>query len=545
MGRWPGVGDRRALEPDPTRDRAILLNQFLLGGVALVSVLVATVLGEVSNPTTFSLGTAILYAGVASAVLAPWRRLPAWVAGGVSVVDMIAIAVMRDGAPAGAFGLLWAFPAMWIASALGLAGVVAVVAGTGSLVALGIAANPLLDLTTGTVLLPLVIGALATVSFLSTRRAGAQRALLRAQSEDLKRSAERARRQEDLVTEVLDAVDFGVIRITPDGALVVTNEAQARLQDDYGEQPAAPVYAADGVTVLPRSLVPVERARRGERFENALVWYGAPGEDRRALSVTARGLLGSDGADAGTIVVSRDVTIEEQAIRAREDLVASVSHELRTPLTSIVGYLELALEHDGLPEKTRRELEVAERNATRLLELVADILMVQAAARPGAALELDLARADVAAIVRAAVEAETPRARQRRIAIDVSGLPATFAVVDARRLRQVIDNLLTNAVKYNRDGGNVRVEVSGDDADVRIAVHDDGPGVSENELPRVFDRFFRAEAVRNSSVHGSGLGLAISREIVLAHGGEITAESRRGAGSVFRIRLPAAGPGEA
>ena len=536
---WLSESERRARKRDDTSDRSILLNQTLLSGVGLVAMGVAILIGQVVDSTTFVFGATLLFSATAAAILVPWHRLPFWVVAVLPVADIVALALLRYSAPNGGIGLLWAFPAMWIGAAFGVVGVVGGTLLVSALFWLTMAIDPTQEFTVTTVLLPLVVGALAIISFLGARRADAQRQLLEKQSRHLGRSVDRARRQEDLVTEVLDAVDFGVIRITPEGELVVTNEAHAQLQGGASDDAAGAVaYAADGVTPLDASDVPFARARDGDTFENQVVWYGEPGSGRRALTVTARRLTEIDGTNAGVIVVSRDVTAEEQALRAREDLVASVSHELRTPLTSIIGYLELALDRDDLSGDSRHDLEVAERNAARLLDLVADILSVSSLARPGGGVTLDPAPADVAAIVHASVEAELPKAADRRISIDTTFVASTFAVVDAQRIRQVIDNLIDNAVKYNVDGGKVFVEVSGDDDRVRIAVRDDGPGISEGERSRLFERFFRSDAVRNSTTHGSGLGLAISEDIVQRHGGEISVDTRLGEGATFTVWLP-------
>jgi signal transduction histidine kinase len=232
-----------------------------------------------------------------------------------------------------------------------------------------------------------------------------------------------------------------------------------------------------------------------------------------------------------------------QALRAREDLVASVSHELRTPLTPILGYLELALERTDIPDDARQNLAIAERNAERLLELVTDILAISSVSRHGVDLVLHRAPVDLATVVTAAAESLRPRAAERRIAIDLDEVRPVVADVDGHRLRQVVDNLLGNAVKYHRDGGRVEVALSCDGVHAWLSVSDDGPGISEAEQPQLFERFFRADAVRNSSTHGSGLGLAISRDLVRAHGGEIFVQSRTGAGSTFTVRLPVAGEG--
>lgn len=519
--------------------RSIVASQTLLAAATLLGVVVSIIVGQVVHATLFLSGTALVFAGAVAAVLLPWQRMPRWVVGMLPIIDVVAIAMMRESAPLAGLGLLWTFPAIWIGTVFGLRGVVAVSITVSSVMVHQVLTDDLQRFASSTLVLPFTVAAISSMAALTARRGRAQRALLEKQSAELRRALDRARRQEDLVTEVLDAVDFGVTRITPTGDFAVTNTAHGLLlnsTDAFGRQVA--VFAADGATVIAPESAPLARARSGEVFEGELVWYGLPGEDRRALSITSRRLPASDAGDAGGVVVSRDVTVEEQARRAREDLVASVSHELRTPLTSIIGYLDLALDDDGLDQGTRERLEVAERNASRLLELVADILAVSSTSREGFGVELDLRPTDVAAIVRSAIESIVPRAQDHGIRIEAGDLGTAEAVVDGRRVRQVIDNLLSNAVKYNPRGGSVVVSVSTDVHSVTVTISDDGPGISASEQVRLFERFFRGDAVRKSSTHGSGLGLSISRDLVRAHGGEITVLTAAGEGATFSVRLP-------
>jgi signal transduction histidine kinase len=519
--------------------RSIVASQTLLAAATLLGVIVSIVVGQVVHASLFFAGTTLVFLGAIAAVLLPWRSMPRWVVGMLPIIDVVAIAVMRESAPMAGLGLLWTFPAIWIGTVFGLRGVIAVSLTVSIVVGHQLTTDNLQRFASSSLVLPFTVAALASMAALTARRGRAQRVLLQKQSAELRRALDRARRQEDLVTEVLDAVDFGVTRITPSGELSVTNAAHGLLlnsTDAFGRDIA--VFAADGSTAIAPAAAPLARARSGEVFEAEVVWYGSPGEDRRALSVTSRRLPGSDAGEAGGVVVSRDVTVEEQARRAREDLVASVSHELRTPLTSIIGYLELALDDESLDHGTRDRLEVAERNASRLLELVADILAVSSTSREGFGVELDLRPTDVSAIVRSAIESIAPRAHDHGIRIETRELAPAQALVDGRRVRQVMDNLLSNAVKYNLSGGTVTVSVGEDAHAVTVTIADDGPGISASEQTRLFERFFRGDAVRNSSTHGSGLGLAISRDLVRAHGGEITVQTAAGDGATFTVRLP-------
>jgi signal transduction histidine kinase len=242
-----------------------------------------------------------------------------------------------------------------------------------------------------------------------------------------------------------------------------------------------------------------------------------------------------DGADSGAVIVSRDVTSELTALRARDSLVSSVSHELRTPLTSIIGYLELAVDDPTVPERARKNLQVAERNAARLLGIVSDILTASSRSEMSADLTISQQDIDIAEVVRASGEAWEPTAAERAIEIDMTGIRPAVAYADPLRVRQVVDNLVSNAVKYNRDGGQVTLTTHTDGLTTTITVGDSGIGLSEEDLQRLFERFFRAD----DRGMGTGLGLSISRDLVRAHGGEIAVQSSAGAGSTFTVTLPA------
>jgi signal transduction histidine kinase len=533
-----GVGSER------TRERVVLLNQLLFAAVVLIAAMLIVTTGSIQDITAFTVGVVLAFLTTGAAILVPWNSIPSWVSMLVPLTDIAVIALMSDASSGAGLEILWVFPAMWLGSSLGLLGVLVASVNITVIYWSLVALDGGRVFTPTVILLPLAIAAVAATAHLSAQRSLAHRLLLERQSQQLRQSVERSRRQEDLVTDVLDAVDFGVIRIRSDGSLAMTNEAHARMLRAPSE--TVQVFGADGITSLGVDDMPLARARRGELFEDELVWYGRPGDDRRrALRSTARRVYDTDMQESGSILVTRDVTAEELALRAREDLVASVSHELRTPLTSITGYVELALDNDDLPPSVRRNLEVAERNGERLLELVSDILTVSAASRRGVELSIDARSTDLAPVVQAAIEAAAPRAAERRITINGSGIEETLAFADPHRIRQVVDNLVSNSIKYGRDGGHIEVGSTSDGVHTWIVVRDDGSGISEQEVPRLFERFFRSDAVRNTTTHGSGLGLAISRDIIRAHGGEITVQSTPGVGSTFIVRLPVSEPEEA
>ena len=226
-----------------------------------------------------------------------------------------------------------------------------------------------------------------------------------------------------------------------------------------------------------------------------------------------------------------------RALQVKDEFVSSVSHELRTPLTGVLGYLELLRERDDLPSDVTAQLRVVERNARRLLHLVSDLLHV-AQAREGG-LELDRDRVDLVALVRHAVEAAMPAATTAGVTLTL-GAPASLeAEVDGERIRQVVDNLLSNGIKYTEPGGSVTVDLRLVGRGVQIAVTDTGIGLTAAEQEQVFTRFFRAPEVHERQIPGTGLGLNIVQAIVEAHGGSVTVESEAGVGSTFVVTLPA------
>ena len=529
---------------DGDRSRSAMLNQIVITTVVLIVALVGLLVGLRGDAGLFFLAVTGVFVLTGAAIIVPWGHLPpAWLVA-IPIGDIVAIAVMRLAEPTGGFGLLWVFPVIWLASGFGTVGWIGGIT-------LSLGAYATVDLITrsapssfGFLLLPLVLIAVGTSTYLSSRRTNAQRLLLDRQAAVLTQSLERARRHEQVLTEALDRVDFGVARIETDGSASIINDAHARLLRGSRSSAAPDVFTADGAAMLEPDEHPLARVRRGEAFTDARIQVGN-GEDRRVLSVSSRRIIEPDGRDSGAVVVTRDVTAETDASRERDALVSSVSHELRTPLTSILGYLELAIDTPGVPDAALENLRVADRNADQLLRLVGDVLAASSQSKSAAQVSVAPEDVDLAEIVNAAVESILVSAGERGITIDVSRVESARAYADPVRIRQVLDNLLSNAVKYNRPRGRVSVATSLGDQWAIIAVQDSGVGLNEEDLGSVFQRYYRGVAVRDSSVTGNGLGLAISRDIVRRHGGDITVSSVLGVGSTFTVTLPARRPGSA
>ena len=224
--------------------------------------------------------------------------------------------------------------------------------------------------------------------------------------------------------------------------------------------------------------------------------------------------------------------------RLKDEFLSLVSHELRTPLTSIRGYLELVLDEEAgaLNPEQERFLRAVERNSGRLLRLVGDLLFVAQA--DAGRLTLERAKVDVSALAADCVEEVRPVADQKSIALVLSTKPVPALVGDRGRLAQVLDNLVSNALKFTPEGGRVEVRTAAADGRVVLEVEDSGMGIPQAEQSRLFERFFRAASATEQAIPGTGLGLAIVKAIVEAHGGDITLVSRPHEGTTFRIELP-------
>ena len=224
--------------------------------------------------------------------------------------------------------------------------------------------------------------------------------------------------------------------------------------------------------------------------------------------------------------------------RLKDEFVASVSHELRTPLTSIRGYLELVLEGEAgeLTPQQREFLGVIDRNSNRLLHLVGDLLDV--AQIEAGRLALEVTDQELTQFVAESVQAARPVAADRGIELNLHQNGEAHVRADRTRLAQVMDNLLSNALKFTDAGGQVDVRLETSNGTAVVEVSDTGMGISAPELTQLFQRFSRTQSAGKQGIPGSGLGLWISKAIVEAHGGEITVESAVGRGTTFRVALP-------
>jgi signal transduction histidine kinase len=357
-------------------------------------------------------------------------------------------------------------------------------------------------------------------------------------AEALRVSVARALDAASAALAVVDTVDAGITLYDINGVVVLTNDTARDLAffdaDVSTSDPSSPViFGADRLTPIPAIDQIVARAARGELVTRRAYWMGE-GDEQRALMASSQFVKRASGELIGTVVATHDVTPLAAAIRSRDEFLTTVSHELRTPLTNVIGYLELIedgidIAHLGIAS----EFGIVQRNTHRLLRLINDLLTTA----EGQA-SLERRPFDIAELVANALNTIRPAATERQIRVVTPLMLPVVAEIDADRIADVLDKLLSNALKFNRDGGEIAVTVEsrGDEAVVRIS--DTGIGIAPADLRRIFERFFRSSTAREGEVAGSGLGLSTAKVIVDSHLGTMTAESVIGEGTTIELRLP-------
>lgn len=253
-----------------------------------------------------------------------------------------------------------------------------------------------------------------------------------------------------------------------------------------------------------------------------------------AATVASVRTTGTDGA----VLVLHDITDLRKLERVRRDFVANVSHEFRTPLTAIQGFAEtlLAGAIDD-PQNRGRFLEIIVEHSRRLARLTEDLLMLSK--MDADRLEFETRRIPVGPFIESCIETATPRARDKDLTLTVNQAPKIPDIAgDRRRLTEVLQNLLDNAIQYTPAGGQIMVSAGVAGENVEFTVSDTGIGIPEADQPRIFERFYRVDVARSREVGGTGLGLSIAKHLVEGHGGRIWVDSEIGHGSQFHFTVP-------
>lgn len=549
-----------------------------------VGLLTLTVVDVVTDPALVLAAAIVTAAVMVLAVTLPWSRWPAWAADLLPVVSLGAVSLLRagTGGSSSILGALVFIPVLTLASQRGRRGVTLATV----CVLLVVFTPAVIDPQTFTsltvmraLLVALVACVLAVISHETTERLRVRNAALdrlRVQQDELldlvrtdadviaRVAAARESALEQMVAVIDSATEQAIIATDTDGLIQVFNAGAERLlghaqgavvgrlrltalhdPDELRERYAAAFGHAvrgDGEQAERRLLDVVVRPAQGEGSHvRDWTWVRRDGERRTVrLAVTRR--VEGDGASNGFVVVATDVTAEREAAAFKDQFVSLVSHELRTPLTAVLGYLELLQDGpDPLSDEQREFLTIIERNARRQLRLVSDLLLT--AQVDAGTFQVSPARIDLADVVRSSVESAAYAAHNAGITLtqDVTRTPV---VADATRLAQVVDNLLTNAIKFTRPGGTVVASVAPGPVDEAgragavLEVSDSGVGISPDEIAQLTQRFFRAASAQRGAVPGVGLGLSIAKAVVDAHGGTLAVASVLGEGTTMTVRLP-------
>ena len=334
------------------------------------------------------------------------------------------------------------------------------------------------------------------------------------------------------IQTILGAMHDGLLVVDGNRRIVLTNQTFQSLFSLREVTAGAPLVETVRDRELDRLIAETLRTGEAARHEITVA--------TRQLEVSAAPMQDETGGTTGVVVLFHDITQLKQLDEVRKDFVANVSHELRTPLSILRGYIETLMDNPATSrEELDRILEVMERHSQRLGLLVDDLLSL--AQLESGTTDLQLSEVSLDELFDNIVRDWDKKFAEKRLKVMVD-LPAHLPQVraDETRLQEILYNLLDNAVKYSREGGDLRLAAQQRNGEIALSVSDSGIGIGKNDLPRIFERFYRVDKARSRELGGTGLGLSIVKHIAQLHGGRVEAESEPGQGTTIRILLPLA-----
>ena len=338
--------------------------------------------------------------------------------------------------------------------------------------------------------------------------------------------------ERNLSSAILGSMVEGVAVVNASERLLFANRGFAEILDlDVPPQSGSALVEIVRQTEL---LEAVREVLKGQPRVEAEIVTGTLRQHFFAVTVAAV----SAAETSGAVIVLHDITDLRKLERVRRDFVANVTHEFKTPLTAIQGFAETLL--GGAiddPQNRLRFLEIILEHSRRLARLTDDLLKLSK--MDADRLELEIRRLSVSQFVESCIETTQRPAAEKDLRISVN-LPQDVPDIaaDRRRLAEVLQNLLDNAMQYTPTGGQIMVSAASDDSEVTFTVSDTGIGIPQSDQPRIFERFYRVDVARSREVGGTGLGLAIAKHLVEVHGGRIWVESEVGQGSQFYFTVP-------
>lgn len=335
--------------------------------------------------------------------------------------------------------------------------------------------------------------------------------------------------EKNKVEAILSQMTDGIVAFDKNGGMIHSNNAAKELSGiEYGMSFSEFVKVV-GVDLTLEQLTYLDRNRVVERQSTI---------GTRIIRILFAPYADEAEKNGGTVVVMQDVTEQTKLDMARREFVANVSHELRTPITTIKSYAETILDMADESAPETGFLKVIENEADRMTRIVTDLLTLSKLDN-SAKQALDKKVFDLARLVESVVEKLKINANNLGLTLVFKKEGDTSSFFgDKDRMEQVITNIVSNAVKYTPSGGNVEVVCSAKYAEAIVRVTDNGIGIPEKDLPRIFERFYRVDKARSRESGGTGLGLAIAKELVEMHGGKIEIKSREGKGTSVIIRVP-------
>jgi two-component system phosphate regulon sensor histidine kinase PhoR len=281
-----------------------------------------------------------------------------------------------------------------------------------------------------------------------------------------------------------------------------------------------------------------ETLRTGKVMQSELIRADSKTNSERDVEISAVPIKDDADLTTGAVVLFHDITQLKQTDKVRRDFVANVSHELRTPLSILRGYIETLLDNPQASDKElSRILRVMERHSKRLGLLVDDLLTLAHLESRSAGLQFSAVQ--LAELFQSVIRDWEKKLAEKQLKVVVDLSPDARTIrADETRLHEVLYNLLDNALKYSRENGEIRLRAVQRGPEIVLSVTDNGIGISKDDLPRIFERFYRADKARSRELGGTGLGLAIVKHIAQLHGGRVEAESELGKGTTIRVILP-------
>jgi two-component system, OmpR family, phosphate regulon sensor histidine kinase PhoR len=341
-----------------------------------------------------------------------------------------------------------------------------------------------------------------------------------------------AKRESGMQT-IFSAMQDALLVVDSNRHVILTNQTFRKLFDAPEISVATPLLEIVRNPTLDRLLIAAFRGEGPVRCELAL--------DDSQIELHAVATRNESGEITGALVLFHDITELKKVDQVRRDFVANVSHELRTPLSILRGYIETLLDSPKTPrEELIRILRIMERHSDRLELLVEDLLTL--AQLESGNPNLQMGTLDLSSFLPEMLHDWEKKLTSKRLNMSVDVPPELSLIrVDRTRLQEALYNLLDNAVKYSREHGEIRLSARQRDGEIELAVSDDGSGITKEDLPRIFERFYRADKARSpDKVRGTGLGLAIVKHIAQLHGGRVEAESELHKGTTIRVVLPSA-----